>query len=152
MLGDALGQLQRGWFGTATARQFHASDVHQTIQEGAGGENDALGIESHAEVGLDTRGDGHLPSSQRGGLCKKMADLVLPDVQVGGVLQHLAPRPDELAAVALRTRAPHGRSLGAVEHTELQGAGIRDAPHGAAHSIYFSDNLSFSNAANSGIT
>ena len=42
-------------------------------------------------------------------------------VQVGNILQNLAPCPDEFVAVALRARTPHSGTFGTVQYTELYG-------------------------------
>ncbi len=54
---------------------------------------------------------------------------ILPDVEVRGVLQRMAPLLRETGFVALRAGAPHGGSLRAVEHPELDGRAVGDAAH-----------------------
>ena len=74
--------------------------------------------------------------------------LVLPDVEIGGVVEDFAPFPDELAAVALSARAPHGRAFRFVEHAELDGGGIGDDTHAAPESVDLAYYLSLGDAAN----
>ena len=78
---------------------------------------------------------------------QQLAHLVLPDVEVVGVLQHLSPGPDELPSVALRTRAPHGRPLAAVEHAELNGGLVSHLTCVSAQRIYLAYNLPLGNPA-----
>lgn len=58
-----------------------------------------------------------------------------------------APVQGKLDFIALRTGAPHCRSLGAIQHPELKSGHISDNAHIAAKSIYLFDNLAFSYTA-----
>ena len=46
--GDGFGQFVRSRFGHASAGQHGAAHVHQSVQEGAGGDDDAACVERHA--------------------------------------------------------------------------------------------------------
>ncbi len=141
---DGFGQSVGCGFCHASACQLGASDVHETIQEGTGGEDDAFGSEGDVEQGGEP---GYFAVFD-----DKFTHGVLPDMQVGGVLQYFAPCPDELVAVTLRTRAPHGGAFGAVEYAELDGGLVSHQSHVSAQGVYFSNDLSFGNAAYGGIT
>jgi hypothetical protein len=73
---------------------------------------------------------------------------VLPDVQVGLVLQYATPGPDEFGPVTLGARAPHGGAFGTVKYAELYGCAVSDKSHVSAQSVYLSDNLAFSYTTN----
>ena len=53
--------------------------------------------------------------------------------------------------IRLRARRVHGRSLGAVEHAELDGAGVDHLGHFAAQRVDLADDLSLGDAADGGI-
>ena len=129
-----------GRFCDASSRHHLASDVHQSVEEGAGGDHHALRPDLRAPDGCDAHGLALFDD--------ELVGLVLPDVQMVGFIEHTAPFPDEFSTVALCTRAPHGRSFASVEHAELDGGGIGNEPHLSAQGIYLAHNLSFGNAAN----
>ena len=66
-----------------------------------------------------------------------------PDVEAWGMFQKVSPVEDEELSVALCPRAPDGRSLGTVEHTELDCGGICHNSHSSAQRVYLSDYLTF---------
>ena len=109
--GDGFGQLVRCGFCHAPARKHGAPYVHQSVQESSGSQYDAFGAEGHSPNGGES---GYLAVFNEDFLYG-----VLPDVQVGNILQNLAPCPDEFVAVALCARTPHGGAFGAVQYAEL---------------------------------
>ena len=141
--GDGFGQFVRSGFGHASAGQHGAAHVHQSVQEGAGGDDDAACVERYAPYCL------HAPHFTV--LDEQAAYGVLPDVQVGRVFQHLAPGPDELGTVALRAGAPHGGTFRAVEQAELDGRSVRHQAHVSAQGVDFADDLSLGDAAHGGV-
>ena len=138
---DALCQFLGRRFGTTSALQFRAADVHEAVQEGAGGQDYGLGAERNVHVGLHAR---HL-------LCllvhEQFPHLVLPDAQVLRVLQNLSPFPDELCPVALCPGTPHGRPLATVQHPELNGGAVGNLAGMASQGIDLANYLPFGNAA-----
>ena len=94
-----------------------------------------------------------LPTGRgRGRGCYQFLHLVLPDVEVRRVIEHGAPLPDELPSVTLSSRAPHGRALRLVEHTQLDGTEVGDHTHAAAQGIHLAHYLSLGNAAHGRVT
>ena len=124
VLGDAFREVKRGRFGTASASQFRAADVHKSVEEGSCCDDDAARQEGHAEIGLDARNTPVLD--------EEFPYLILPDAQVRLVLNHLSPSPDKASPVALGARTPHGRPFRAVEHAELYGGLVRNLAHVSA--------------------
>ena len=117
--------------------------MHQAVQESACGEDHCLGAKSHAQHGLHTL---DYPT-----LNHEFIDRILPHVQIRCILEHFSPLQDELLTVTLRTRTPHGGTLAAVEHTELDAAAVGNDTHLAAQRIDFAHNLPLGNASHSGI-
>ena len=54
-------------------------------------------------------------------------------------------------AVGLGARPPDGRALAAVEHPELNAAGIRDPAHQAVQGVDFADQMALAETADRGI-
>src|SRR5215204_4728698 len=67
------------------------------------------------------------------------------------LLEESTHRPTVQAAVALRARSPHGRSLASIEHAELQRCHVGCTAHDSAERVYFPDDRSFGDAPNRGI-
>ena len=85
--------------------------------------------------------------------CEKQLDRsILPQIEIRCVFQHMAPFLGKPAFIALCSRAPHGRTFRAVEHPELYRRSVGNNTHLSAKSIYFPDNLTFSNATHSRVT
>ena len=82
------------------------SYVHQSVQESSGSQYNAFGAESYSPKGGEPN---YLTVFN-----ENFAYGVLPDVQVGSILQDFTPCPNEFVTVALSTRAPHGRAFGTV--------------------------------------
>ena len=136
---DALGEAGHGRFGYASAGQLVAPDVHQSVEEGSGGHHHASRVQFHAPYSLYSNGSSVFHD--------QLACLILPDVEVGGIVEHRAPLPDELAAVALCTWAPYSGSLRTVEHAELDRRGVGDMSHLAAHCVNLAHDLSLGYSA-----
>ena len=159
---DALGEMERGRLCNAAARKHAASDVHQSVEEGAGGDDDAAGIELNAPDGADA-GDGGGGVAGCSGVagysgysgisgCSgisgisgyyQLFNLVLPDVEVRCLVKLMAPFPYEFATVALCSRTPHGGTFRTVEHPELNGSAVGDYTHSSSESINLAYYLSF---------
>ena len=116
--GDALRKVVYGRFGASSAFYHLSSYMHQAVQECSCGDDDALGVELGSPDGFYADG---LSVSNEQFVC-----LVLPDVEVVGMVEPVAPFPNELSPIALRPWRPHGRSLALVEHSELDGGEIGD--------------------------
>ena len=138
MTGNAFCEVLHGRFCNASALNHLTADVHQAVQEGSGCDDHALGIQRHAPDGSDPDS---LSVFHDQFLC-----LVLPHIEVVGMVERPPPFPDELAPVALCAWTPHGWSLGAVEHAELDGGGICHLSHLTAQRVNLADYLSFGNA------
>ena len=137
--GDALGQTFRRRFRHSSALHFRAANVHESVEEGACGDDDALSPKFGTEHRVHTDHCAVL-DHQFGGH-------VLPDVQVGRLIEHVAPGPDVFLTVALGAWAPHGRTFRAVEHTELEGATVGHDAHHAAERVHLAYNLTFGDTA-----
>src|SRR5574344_19874 len=106
--GDTFCKMMNGRF-CASATFYHLSaHVHQSVEESAGSNDDALAVELSAPDGAHT--DGFSVGNEQ------LVGLVLPDVEVVGVVEYGSPLPDEFTTVALSTRTPYGRSLADVQH------------------------------------
>ena len=143
--GDAFGEMGHGGFGDASTRYHLPTDMHQAVEEGAAGDDDGLGPDFCAPDSLHAH---HLiPDGEtvRHRLYQQLIGLVLPDVEIRRGIQHGAPFPDKLTPVALGTRTPNGRSLAAIEHTELDGGGIGHQSHLSTQRIYLAHDLSLGN-------
>ena len=138
---NAICQLFRCGFGTTAALQLGATYVHEAVEEGARRDDDTLGMQGNVHIGLHAR---HL---LRLLVNEQFPHLILPDAQVLRVLQDLSPFPDELCPVALSTGAPHGRTLAAVQHPELNGGAVGNLARMSAQGIYLAHYLPLGNAA-----
>lgn len=58
MAGDALGEAGDGGLGDAAAGEHRAADVEEAVEEGAGGDNDAAGMDLSAPDGADAKDPG----------------------------------------------------------------------------------------------
>ena len=142
---ELFGEAIARQFSTTTARNHSASNVHKAIEESAGSKHHRLGLEANTHLR-----DGPLDAGMIFAE-KELRYRILPDEKVGGVLEHIAPSPDESSAIGLTSWAPHGRALRTVEHAELNGAAIGDDTHHAAQRINLAHNLALGNAADRGI-
>ena len=146
---DTFSKMLYGWFGNPSACHHLPSDMHQSVEERSGCNHNSPRTQLHAPYRLHTNNPLcvlRLSSNSRL-LHQQLFCLVLPDIEVGGLIQSSAPFPDKLTTVALGTGTPHGRSLASVQHTELDGCGIRHQTHLSTQGVYLADNLSFRNTA-----
>ena len=141
--GDALRKVVNGRFGASSAFYHLSSYMHQAVQECSCGDDDALGVELGSPDGFYADG---LSVSNEQFVC-----LVLPDVEVVGMVEDGSPFPDKLSSVALGTGAPYGRTFADVEHSELDGGFIRYDTHLSAQCIDFAHNLSLGNTSDGGV-
>ncbi len=159
MLRDGLSKVEGSGLRYTSALQFRAADVHQSVEERACSYDNTASLQSDIHVGLHTHNSfyrfPHL-IVVRGIMAflldKEFLHLILPDGKIGRILQNLPPGPDELATVALCTRAPHGWAFRAVEHAELNGGLVRHDTHLSSQCVDLAHNLSFGNASDSRIT
>ena len=78
-------QMIGGWFCCSSARHHFSSDMHQAVEERASGDNNAFSEKSDTPYGSDT---GYLTV-----LNQQFLDSVLPDVQIGCILENFSPCP-----------------------------------------------------------
>ena len=81
-----------------------------------------------------------------------MRNGILPENEIGRILQYPAPVHGKGHTVTLGSGTPHSRALGAVKHPKLKRRSVCDYPRETSQSIYLSDNLTFSYSANGRIT
>ena len=132
--------------------------MHQSVEESAVGKHHGFCPESRSERSLNAHNTrpGKLRPLAVGQISyisyislnlsilkDQLSYGILPETEVLGILENMAPHLGEAHAIALRTRAPHGRTFRAVEHAELDGRAVRHNSHHSAESIYFPDNLTF---------
>ena len=141
---QALGDAVRGGIAGTAPFGMGLAAVHQSVEEGAGREHHGAAGELHPHAGADSA-DAGLPLP--GLLEEELRGGILPDREVRRLFERPAPALRKARLVALRPRAPHRRTLRAVEHAELHGREVRDAARLASHGIYLPDYLAFGNAA-----
>ena len=139
LLGDAV----RRRLGHSPTLHFYRAHMHEPVEEGAGGEYNSLGGE------VDPKSRGHAVHLAVGDV--EFHGTILPHVQVGGVLNRVAPVHDKAHAVGLGARTPHGWALRPVEHAKLQARAVGNDAHLPAKCIYLPHNLPFGNATHGGI-
>ena len=122
---------------------MRSSAIHFAREERTCGKDDGTALE------LDAHARFYAPYAATGirGIEEYLRGGILPNIEVYGVFERASPLLRELALVALRARAPHGGSLRAVEHAELDGGKVGDASRHAAQSIDLPDDLTFGNAS-----
>ena len=139
LFGDAVA----GFFTGPSAAELALADVHDPVHEGAAGEHHGAARDAHAHAGHHTY---HLTTFHFDAV-----DAVLPEVDVGGLFQHATPFAGEEVAVVLAAGAPHGRSLAAVEHAELDGAAVADDAGVATQGIHLAHDLPLGHAPHGGV-
>ncbi len=135
MSSNAFGKSGNGRFRYSSSWKLMPSDVHQSVKKRSSCNYNTPGIESNAPYSAN--------SSSRAVLHEQFLSLVLPDIEIVGIVEHSAPLPYKFPAVALRPRAPYRRSFRTVKHTELNSRGISNASHLSAEGVNLSHNLSF---------
>ena len=103
ILGNALGKMENGRFGNPSPNHLLPSDVHQTIEKCSCGYHDALSSQFSTPDSLH--------ANRLAILYEQLVGLVLPDVQVVGIVECCSPLPDKLTPVALSAWRPNGRSF-----------------------------------------
>ena len=141
--GDLLREAERGWFGDASAGDLHATDMHQTIEEGPIGEDHRLRLYPKPHGG-DDAGD-------RPTLEEQLHDSILPEGEVGRLLEISSPEVGEAAPIALGARTPHRGPLAPIEHPKLHRRPIGDDPHQTAEGIQLAHDLPLGYAPHSGV-
>src|SRR6266508_1531570 len=140
MLGDFDGRLITG----ATGRDLGVgAKVNAAAQERAGGDDHSARRVVAPVARLDAP---HTVSVH-----EQPGDHPLRQVQRRELLEQLAHRPAVEGAVALRARRPHGGTLGAVEHTELDRRAIGGAAHDAAQGVHLAHDGALGDPADRGI-
>ena len=139
MLRDGFREQWRSRFCDASSREFVAPDVHQSVEEGASGNHHAFRSEfctkeSFNSLNFSVFNDDFLY-------------LVLPNVEIFRVFEDASPSPDEFLSIALCSWTPHGWSLRAVQHSELQSAAVGHDSHLSAQCVNLAHNLTFCNSA-----
>jgi hypothetical protein len=119
------------------------ADMHQSVEEGAGGDNNGSGTELYAPNGSYAHGFTVLHD--------ELVGLILPDIEVICVVENSAPFPDKLSAVTLGPGRPYGWTLAFVEHTELDSCPVRHHCHLPSEGINLAHNLAFGNTAHGGV-
>ena len=148
----ALGEMRHGWLCAPSSSHHLTPYVHQSVEESAGGHHHSLCSQLCPPDGPYSR---HLRLFFAIGvgilMRQQLVCLVLPDAEVGRVVEHAPPFPNEFCAVALSSRAPYGRTFAAVEHTELYGCGVGHPCHLSSQSVNFSHYLPFGYSSNGGV-
>ena len=88
---------------TWSALHLFAPHVHQSVEESSRRDNHGACVDGDAPQGAH--------AAYYAVFGQHFAGFVLPDVKIVCVVEVVAPGGDEFRAVALGTRAPHGRSL-----------------------------------------
>jgi hypothetical protein len=119
--------------------------VDEAIEEGAGGDDGRGGAEfgaiAEAEAGDSAGGLSLLLLQQQvGNFCFEQR-------QVGRSFQQFAHAGAVEGLVALRTRAPDGRSTAPVEQAELNAGGVGDDSHHAAERVDLAHQVALGDAA-----
>ena len=138
-----FGQSSGRRFGYTSALDFDGARVHQSVQERAGGHHHAACPEGDAEGRDHARNPAILDD--------EAVDRILPHIQPGSVLEYAAPSQRECHAVGLSAGAPHGRTLGSVEHPELYRGPVGDYARHAAEGVDLAHYLPFCDATHGGV-
>ena len=142
--GYALAEVQDSRLGASATRHLMLADVHESVEECACRHHHRAGMECYSPDG----GNSHSHTV----FDDECVCLVLPDIQIVGVVKYFAPFPDELSPVALRPWRPNGWAFSLIEHSELYGSGVGDDSGLTAESINLPDYLSFSYATDGRVT
>ena len=140
---DLLREAERGRLGDASPGDLHAADVHQAIEEGPVGEDHRLRFYPKPHGG-DYAGD-------RPTLVEQLHDSILPEGEVGRLLEISSPQVRKPLPIALRAGTPHRRSLAPIEHPKLHRRPIGDDPHQTAEGIQLAHDLPLGYAPHGGV-
>ena len=117
-----------------------ATDEKFPTQEGSGGEDKRLTLENRTGIRTD--------SCDFFILKEKRSRQIRVNIYITMSFKNFAPCRAVADFIALRSGTPHGRTLGPIEHAELQGIGVRNNAHITAKGIYLPDYLTFSYTSN----
>jgi hypothetical protein len=131
---ERIGERLRGRLAETAAGGLLLAGVHQRPEEGAGGDDDRLRLESRSVAE-------HRPSN-RASLDDQRLDRALDEVEVRLRRENVLHGRGVQIAVTLRARALHGRTLGAVEDLELNPRAIRGLSHQPAEGVDLLDQVS----------
>src|SRR5690606_34183121 len=106
------------FFARASSAKVFLSYVNQSIKKSSIGEHNGFSLKGNAHRGYY--------SLHPVAFHNEFLDHILPEINIGCLLQHNAPFLSKMHSVVLSTRAPHGRSFGAVKHTKLYGCTVRN--------------------------
>ena len=130
-----------GPFSGSAALELLLSEVNPALKESAGSEDGALAVNLDAQLCFDALNQITFND--------ELGHHVLPQVDVGVRFEGGAPLLGKGVPVVLGSGGPHGWTLRAVEHAELNGAAVRDTAAHTAERIDFAQDLSFGHAAHS---
>ena len=119
------------------------AEIHPSVEESAVGEYHSFGEHGKAEFCLHS-----CNAVVFGSYCHHF---VLPEREVGGVFEDIAPETGETHLVALCAGAPHGGTFGEVEHAELYHGVVGDDAGKSAECVDFADYLTFGHASHGGV-
>ena len=145
--GERCSDARRSGIAGTSARRVRFAAVHHAVEEGAGREDHGARSELDAHARAHARHGGTLPCRVEEQFCGR----ILPDIEVLRIFQFVPPFGRKTAFVALRARAPHGRSLRAVEHPELECRAVGDTRRAAAQRVDFADDLPLGYASHGGV-
>ncbi len=140
---QALRQRDRRWVAEAAGAEVLEADMHQAVEEGAGGEHHGRRLETDAELGDDAA---DLVARQR-----QVVHRGLEQCQVRLVLQAAADRLLVHDAVGLGAGGTHRRTLGGVEDAELDAGFVGRGRHRPAEGIDLLDQVTLADAADRGV-
>ncbi len=141
---DTFCEMVDSRFCASSAFDHFSSDVHETIEKCTGSDDNAFSMKFCIPNGTYT-------------YCFTLFDnklfcLILPYIEIWGVVNDRTPFPDKFTTITLGTRTPYCRPLSNVQHTKLDSCFISNESHISAKSIDFSNNLSFGDSPNGRIT
>ena len=131
---ELVGEQEGGTLPYPTAGKVHFADMYFSIEECPVGQDDFTGIQRFPQLGFHT--------GRRISVHDEFGDGILTQMQVGGIFQNISPIERKVGFVALRSRAPHSRTLGAVQQTELDHGMVGHDTGHAAERINLAHDLS----------
>ena len=120
------------------------ADMNDSIEKGSAGDNHCFGSDLMTKTSYDSAG--FAVFNDEG------FDHILVKVYVGSLFQHFPPGGGEEHSVTLGTGAPHGWSLGTIEHSELDHAFVGHYSGISTHGVDLTDDLAFGYTPHCGIT
>jgi len=129
--------------GAARGNLCVGAEVNPAAQECPGGDDDGPRAELASVGGLDAAD----PRPVEDQIC----DHALGQLKRRETFEQLARGPAIEGAIALRAGGPDGRTLGPIEHAELDRGQVGDAAHEATEGVDFADHSALGDAADGGI-